>query len=95
MLPSNRIAPFRSKTFGPITKNFDTMQRLDVFDTISKIWRRTMTCDENEQQIKVHYYKWSEKYDEWIDKDIIERIDSHGKHTRKETYWLFNNYKNV
>eukprot|EP00483_Globobulimina_turgida_P007596 UN07611 len=49
---------------------------LDVFDETPSIksWCIGKICDINDTQIKIHFYGWTQPFDEWIDKNNCKRL---------------------
>lgn len=49
-------------------RQFELGQWVDVIDTIEQ-WCEAEVIDLNESQIKVHYNGWSNRWDEWVEKN--------------------------
>lgn len=61
---STRVAPLNTHTYykgGPIKLG----QRVEVLDTSNK-WLEAFVVDEMNDQVKIHYFRYAYRYDEWI-----------------------------
>ena len=79
-----RLAPYGTHTFVNSTSTLQMNQRIDVFDMhpASNKWLRAKVIDIWENEVRVHFWNFADKFDETLPKKT-RRIAPYGYHTMK------------
>ena len=80
--PEQRLAPYGTYTFVNGTSTLQMNQRIEVFDMhpYSNKWLRAKVIDIWENEVRVHFWNFNDKFDETLPKNS-RRIAPYGYHT--------------